>query len=84
MYCGFAWVKIKPARGGFIKYVKDNELGHSAYKGGYQLTWHKLIEGHKAHGSQSMDLKEHVMQKVADKLKTYLPSHSIYMNSMAD
>tara|TARA_Y100001951_G_scaffold45545_1_gene35947 strand:- start:74 stop:412 length:339 start_codon:yes stop_codon:yes gene_type:complete len=84
MYCGFADVLIKPARGNFIKFLKENDLGYSHYKGGYKISWHKIIEGHKASGSQSMDLKEHVMQAVADRLKVYLKDHTIYMTSMAD
>ena len=84
MYCGFADVLIKPARGNFIKYLKENDLGYSHYKGGYKISWHKIINGHEAHGSQSMDLKEHVMQAVADRLKVYLKDLTIYMTSMAE
>ena len=25
--CGFAWINIKPARGGFVKFLKDNKIG---------------------------------------------------------
>ena len=25
--CGFAWVNIKPARGKFVKFLKDNNIG---------------------------------------------------------
>ena len=84
MYCGFASVHIKPARGQFVKFLKENDLGHSGYPTGYDISWHDVIKGHKASGSQSMDLKEHVMQAVADRLKVYLKDHTIYMTSMAD
>ena len=35
--CGFAWVLIRPSRGPVVKYLKDNDLGHSAYGGGFQV-----------------------------------------------
>ena len=25
--CGFAWINIKPARGKFVKFLKDNNIG---------------------------------------------------------
>ena len=36
--CGFAWVNIKPARGKFVKYLKDNHIGRKdSYYGGYTV-----------------------------------------------
>jgi len=35
--CGFAWVKIRPARGPFVKFLKDNNLGDKSYNGGYEV-----------------------------------------------
>lgn len=36
--CGFAWVKIRPARGQFVKVLKGMGLGDtSAYEGGYTV-----------------------------------------------
>ena len=36
--CGFAWVNIKPARGKFVKYLKDNDIGRKdSYYGGYTV-----------------------------------------------
>ncbi len=36
--CGFAWVNIKPARGKFVKYLKDNNIGRKdSYYGGYTV-----------------------------------------------
>ena len=36
--CGFAWVNIKPARGPFVKALKDMELGRTdTFYGGYSL-----------------------------------------------
>lgn len=34
--CGFSWVKIKPARGPLVKYLKENNLGKTdSYEGGF-------------------------------------------------
>jgi len=36
--CGFAWVNIKPARGKFVKFLKDNDIGRKdCYYGGYTV-----------------------------------------------
>lgn len=37
--CGFAWVKIRPARGKFVKWLKDNRIGRpNSYEGGYDIS----------------------------------------------
>ena len=36
--CGFAWINIKPARGGFVKFLKDNKIGRKdSYYGGWTI-----------------------------------------------
>ena len=36
--CGFAWINIKPARGKFVKFLKDNNIGRKdSYYGGYTV-----------------------------------------------
>lgn len=36
--CGFAWVKIRPARGAFVKWLKENRIGRvDSYEGGYMI-----------------------------------------------
>ena len=36
--CGFAWVKIRPARGKFVKWLKDNKIGRAnSFEGGYDI-----------------------------------------------
>ena len=36
--CGFAWINIKPARGAFVKYLKENHIGRKdEYYGGYTI-----------------------------------------------
>lgn len=34
--CGFAWVRIRPARGKFVAYLKEQKLGSiDSYEGGF-------------------------------------------------
>ncbi len=50
--CGFAWVIVKPARGPFIKYCKENKIGSKhVYPGWY-------IGARGPWDSQSIDRKE--------------------------
>jgi hypothetical protein len=36
--CGFAWVKIRPARGKFVKWLKEHNIGRrDSYQGGYSI-----------------------------------------------
>lgn len=50
--CGFAWVIVRPARGPFIKYCKENKIGFKhVYPGWY-------IGARGPWDSQSIDRKE--------------------------
>ena len=43
--CGFAWINIKPARGKFVKYLKDNDIGRKdSYYGGYTIWVSGLVD----------------------------------------
>ncbi len=36
--CGFAWVKIRPARGAFVNWCKKNNIGRiDSFEGGYSI-----------------------------------------------
>lgn len=36
--CGFAWIKIRPARGKFVNWLKDNRIGRAnSFEGGYDI-----------------------------------------------
>ena len=60
--CGFAWVNIKPARGKFVKFLKDNNIGRKdSYYGGYTV-W---VSGF----GQSLDRKTAYAQAFASVLK---------------
>ena len=61
--CGFAWVNIKPARGGFVKYLKEKGIGRKdEYYGGYTV-W---VSGF----GQSLARKESYARAFADVLTT--------------
>ena len=39
MYCGFANVKVNPARGRFVKFLKEMNIGSNGYKGGWRKSY---------------------------------------------
>lgn len=77
--CGFAWVKIRPARGKFVKFLKDNRIGRSNdYSGGYDI-W----MGNEESGmTQSIERKEAAAGAMAE----IFTSHGIkcYVESRLD
>ena len=59
MYCGFANVKIRPARGKFVSWLKKQEIGDVAYNGGWRISYYDMMPlGHQFRGTQSLDIKE--------------------------
>lgn len=62
--CGFAEVHIETARGAFVKWCKENDLGWKAYRGGYDLQ----IDGGY---NQSMQRKEAFCAAFAQVLNSY-------------
>lgn len=59
MYCGFANVKIRPARGKFVSWLKRQEIGDNAYNGGWRISYYDMMPmGHEYRGTQSLDIKE--------------------------
>lgn len=66
--CGFAWVKIKPARGKFVSYLKEREIGSTdPYKGGYQFSPYSI----GVNFNQSYYHKVAFAKKFAEVLQTY-------------
>lgn len=47
--CGFAWIKIRPARGSFVTYLKGRDIGYKSYTGGWDISVHDF--------NQSMERK---------------------------
>ena len=83
MYCGFANVKIYPARGRFVSFMKKADIGSSGYKGGWRISYYDIMPNdHEYRGTQSMDIKEEGCRAFADALKKY--GIEAYMESRAD
>lgn len=62
--CGFAWVKIKPARGKFVQWLKENKKGSvDSYAGGYDIWCHEF--------GQSLTRKEAWAKAFAEVLRGY-------------
>jgi hypothetical protein len=71
MYCGFGHVEIHPAKGSFVKFLKDTKIGDLGHAGGYRISYYDIMEGHKLCYTQSLDLKEICCDAFADVLKKY-------------
>lgn len=63
--CGFAWVKIKPARGKLVTYLKDTGLGNVSMMGGLDV-WNP-----SGNSTQSMYAKIEGAKAFAAVLKKY-------------
>jgi len=64
--CGFAWVKIRPARGQFIKVMKEIKMGKTDdFEGGYMI-WNP-----SGHPTQDMSAKEAGAKVFAEILRSY-------------
>ena len=55
--CGFAGVRITPARGKLVSWLKANQIGYKAYQGGWYVSCHEF--------GQSMQLKEVYAREMA-------------------
>ena len=61
--CGFAWIEIHPARGGFVNWCRKNNIGSKGYYGG----WHIWV----FEGGQSIDRKECYAKAARGVLRKY-------------
>ena len=83
MYCGFANVKITPARGRLVKFLKEMEIGSNGYQGGWRISYYDMMpKEHRYSHTQSMDIKEEGCNAFADALEKY--GIDAYMESRAD
>jgi len=71
MYCGFGTVVIRPARGAFVKYLKDNKIGSRHWKSGYSISSYDVMRNHPLEITQSMDIKETACEAFAKVLQQY-------------
>ena len=83
MYCGFANVKVYPARGKFIKFLKEMGIGDNGYKGGWRISYYDIMPNdHQYRSTQSLDIKEVATEAFRDELKKY--GLTVYAESRAD
>lgn len=80
--CGFAWVTIKPARGPFVKWLKQNKIGRSGTYGGWTISSYDTTPG--TGSSQSMQRKEAGCKAFVNVIKAYFPDMKIWMESRID
>ena len=83
LYCGFASVSIHPARGKFVKFMKDAGVGDSGYRGGYRISYYDIMpQDHIYRTTQSLDIKEVATEAFRDELRKY--GMTVYADSRAD
>ena len=83
MYCGFANVSIHPARGRFVKFLKDAGVGDNGYGGGYRISYYDIMpQDHQYRMTQSLDIKEIACEAFRDELRKY--GMTVYAESRAD
>ena len=83
MYCGFASVSIHPAKGKFVKFMKDAGVGDNGYRGGYRISYYDIMpQDHKYRTTQSLDIKEVATEAFRDELRKY--GMTVYADSRAD
>ena len=86
MYCGFAWVRVKPAKGPFITYCKKEGLKqkNDRYFGSLSIDggggW--MFSSPGTYRGQSMDIKEAGAWAFAEVLRSY--GINAYASSRAD
>ena len=72
MYCGFASVRIRPARGKFVSFLKKAGVGDNGWNGGYRISYYEVMPpDHKYRHTQSMDIKEVAFEAFANALTKY-------------
>ena len=43
MYCGFANIVIRPARGRLVKFLKGMDIGSNGYGGGWRVSYYDCL-----------------------------------------
>ena len=83
LYCGFASVSIHPARGKFVKFMKDAGVGDNGYRGGYRISYYDIMpQDHRYRHTQSLDIKEVATEAFRDELRKY--GMTVFADSRAD
>ena len=83
LYCGFAKVSIRPARGRFVSFMKKADVGSKGYGGGYRISYYDIMpKDHPYSHTQSMSIKEEACEAFRDELRKY--GLTVYAESRAD
>ena len=83
LYCGFANVSIRPARGRFVSFLKKADVGSKGYGGGYRISYYDIMPlRHQYRSTQSLDIKEVATETFRDELRKY--GMTAYADSRAD
>ncbi len=77
--CGFSWVRIKPARGPLVSFLKKNNIGHvDSYMGGW------LVYNPSKNHTQCMDAKIAGSRAFVEVIKKHMPDIKIKVESRID
>lgn len=77
--CGFAWVKIRPARGRFVSMCKDQDIGRTdSFEGGY------VIYNPSGNSTQWMEAKEVGCSAFVQVLKRHYPEMKVSVRTRID
>ena len=77
--CGFAWVKINPARGKFVSFLKKHNIGNTdSYYGGY------MIYNPSGHNTQCMEAKKLGCIAFVEVIRKHLPEIKISYTTQID
>ena len=83
LYCGFASVSIHPAKGKFVKFMKNAGIGDNGYRGGYRISYYDIMpQDHRYRHTQSLDIKEVATEAFRDELRKY--GMTVFADSRAD
>ncbi len=77
--CGFAWVKIRPARGRFVEMCKQQDIGRTDdYEGGF------VIYNPSHNSTQWMDAKAEGARAFVEVLKKHFPEMKASVQTRMD
>lgn len=77
--CGFSWVRIKPARGKLVSFLKRNGFGRTdSYGGGY------VIYNPSSHHTQCMEAKRLGSQAYIEIMAKHFPSVKMTVETWID
>lgn len=77
--CGFAWVKIRPARGRFVEMCKDQGVGRTDdFEGGF------VIYNPSENSTQWMEAKEAGARAFVEVLRRHFPEMKVSVQTRID